>query len=77
MLMAATNRTNRETGLLWRQLPVRNAASDLSAIPADQQPDMMPHRLIATADSLQATVSLIAPAEGEMRFIASSPAITT
>lgn len=56
---------------------MRNAADDVSAAPTVQQGGATPQRMIATADSYQANVSLIAPTEGEARFIAGSPAITT
>ncbi|MDQ2785401.1 MAG: hypothetical protein M3Y58_10420 [Chloroflexota bacterium] len=52
-----------------------NAADGASATPTIQSGGMTPQRLIVTVDSLQATLSLIAPTEGDARFIAASPAI--
>jgi hypothetical protein len=65
---------NRAVG---EAIAVRNAADDVPAAQTGQQGGGTPQLLVITADSLQATISLVALAEGEARFIAGSPAITT
>lgn len=56
-------------------IAVRERASDGEDASAGHPNSLMPHMLVITADSLQTNASLIAPAEGAMRFIASSPAL--
>ena len=56
-------------------IAVRERASDGEDASASHPNSLMPHMLVITADSLQTNASLIAPAEGAMRFIASSPAL--
>lgn len=56
---------------------MRNAASDTGETSADRRRDMTTHMRVIAADSLQVTALMIAPAEGQIRFIASSPAMTT
>jgi len=52
-----------------------NAPDGVSATPTVQPGGVTPQLLIVTVDSVQAAVALIAPTEGEARFIASRPAI--
>ncbi len=52
-----------------------NAADGASATPPIQPGSVTPQLLIVTVDSVQAAIALIAPTEGEARFIASRPAI--
>ena len=52
-----------------------NAADGASATPTIQPGGVPPQLLIVTVDSYQAAIALIAPTEGDARFIASSPAI--
>ncbi|HEY8293628.1 MAG TPA: hypothetical protein VIG44_14150, partial [Thermomicrobiales bacterium] len=72
----ATEPTYRATGCCGGNA-VRNAADDVPTAPTVQRGGATPQRMIVTADSYQANVSLIAPTEGDARFIAGSPAITT
>jgi len=52
-----------------------NAADEASATPTVQSGGVTPQLLIVTVDSVQVAAALIAPTEGEARFIASRPAI--
>ncbi len=52
-----------------------NAADEASATPTIQPGGVPPQLLIVTVDSVQAAITLIAPTEGEARFIASRPAV--
>ena len=52
-----------------------NAADGASATPTVQPGGVTPQLLIVTVDSVQAAIALIAPTEGEARFIASRSAI--
>ncbi len=56
---------------------MRNAADDVSAVPTIPPGGVTPQRIIVTANSYQANLALIAPTEGDARFIAGSPAIVT
>ncbi|MCA1668337.1 MAG: hypothetical protein LC793_13280 [Thermomicrobia bacterium] len=74
MPTVAVEPTDRATGLSWKAIAVQNAAAPASSGPTDQGGSILPQMLIATLDSLRTHLSLIAPTEGEARFIAGSAA---